>query len=140
MGEIPTLDYEPGGDCSCCFGEGKTFNDVNTPKTIIAVFSGIVACPEGGEAGNGIYTLTQDDVDKCYYLGGRCSFCFSQDLGAGNVAWVYLAASLPPAACFTAEAVKCSTSFVNANIFDYCEAGFAKGYGGTCEIYWGPEI
>ncbi len=79
MGEIPQ-PYEPGVQCTNCWGTGKAFGDYDTPKRVYATFAGLVSqgspytCPP-----NGTWILTQDPIRPCEYWGFFDITCEGRD-------------------------------------------------------------
>ena len=142
MGNIPTPDYEEGAGCAPCFGIGKTFGDVSTPSKIKATFSGISNCPLIIANPNRSWVLEQD---------GSCGYEFA-DLSD----WVYVSFYILDGIIYKSWAGLwifpferwfffgyssiCSTQISNENTQGECLTLTPTGYGGSCEIFWGPEI
>ena len=142
MGEIPTYEYDDGNNCDRCFGIGKTFGDVKTPKTVKAVFSGITVCPGGLPNPNGSYLLTQGGPCNWSFIDAKwdCQFKISVADNGGFIAELGLSGfQIILAWYFGATNTECSITFTNNYAVGDCPVVLG-GYGGTAEISWGPEI
>jgi len=143
MGTIPDPNYDPGDDCVFCFGVGQPLGDFPTPERIKAVFTGITDCPGKGGAINGTYILTQDPAKPCRYyweaMPLSCEIDFVWDDGGVNKTMVNLL-TISEYYFFGRSGI-CSLTIANEYVFGTCALILpVVGYGGQCEISWGPEI
>jgi len=79
MGEIPEL-YERGDLCGNCWGEGKTFGDYPTPKSVYVTFEGLQ--PQGGIytcPPNGTFILHQHPNFPCQFWYIKMITCEGRD-------------------------------------------------------------
>lgn len=58
------VPYEPGDQCGWCWGDGKPFGDVITPKYLYMTGSGF---PPICDNCNDTFVLTQDPVNHCFW-------------------------------------------------------------------------
>jgi len=59
-------DYEEGNPCTRCWGPGKPFGDVPTPKYMVLNVSGVFPCPPNEKnPPNGSWLLTQAEGFPC---------------------------------------------------------------------------
>ena len=103
--------YESGNACVKCWGVGKKFGDVDTPKFIYAYFYGIEKSlnwlPWMGQPGNGWYKMEQQ-VNPCIWQSPdvlpRASLSFTLNTTSIQLQPVILARSFlanPAPACLT---------------------------------------
>ena len=142
MGIIPTPNYSAGDQCTSCFGIGKTFGDVPTPARIKVVFSGMESCPGKGGPTGGTFILEQG-IDPCYYHyglpdGTTVYVNFFDISGGGEYTGVYWGGS--GINYFNGITSKCSTEVGNEFTLGACSLDDTGSYGGSAEIFWGPEI
>lgn len=64
----PVDESEAGLLCRICWGLGKPFGNVHTPKRLYMTASGFVPPVDGA---NGVFILTQDPVLPCYWDGPK---------------------------------------------------------------------
>jgi len=77
MGEPVGSEYGGGDDCLQCWGLGKPFGDVDTPKYVYITWTGLV----GGLApANKTFIATQNPVEPAQWL-------FNDGIFSGN--WFY---------------------------------------------------
>jgi len=83
MGEdIDNCPYESGAPCNVCSSE---IFDGDTPKYVLASFSGVVSCPgEGDSSLNGSWLLTQSEETPCIWLESFDDFVITWDLSNGS--------------------------------------------------------
>ena len=79
MGEPVGDEYSPGDDATVCWGLGKTFGDVSTPKSVYLTFTGLL----GGWI----------NANKTFIATQRVGFPFIWDFDDGNFVgfWTYTA-------------------------------------------------
>jgi len=142
MGEIPTYEYDPGDPCPRCFGIGKTFGEVNPPERVLATFTGITTCP--GVIANPNQSWLLEQTVPCIYrnpIGADLvQFAFSRLSFGIWVAEAYMYLWPWPALMFTGQAAECSVIISSSNDVADCVGLLVSGFGGLCEISWGPEI
>lgn len=133
MGE-PPFGYEIGDNCDICWGVGKEFDDVPTPKFVWAYFFGIKldpdpACAHLPDPTDGVRILMeQDPVHPGHWAGGLLSgkppamwlADFSLFLGSSR-----LVGTIGGGIAFFSDivAVKCITSFSSSMAPPNCYYG-----------------
>lgn len=135
MGDPP---YTPGDHCDVCWGEGKIWDGWATPKSILAIITGVVR--QGGpfcgafpdDCDNIIAVLTQDPGSPCIWKG---------EMASSFVPAIYFVAySLTPTSstlqCNISGALTvfghtimstCIKSFTNQNVPPACYQGGTGG-------------
>jgi len=143
MGLIIGEDYEAGSDCASCWSEAialiKGVGWKNTPKYVLATFSGVILCFGSVIAVDGEWLLTQInpcqwgyatvDIGIVYTSAIAMPFpmstltVFTSDGGGGNA--------------FSGQGDPCDISF--DNLITNC-AGLNVAKDGNGFISWGPGI
>lgn len=142
MGNIPTYEYDEGGNCAACFGVGKEFGEVSTPGRIKAIFSGIIICPGVTENPNQSWILTQ--FAGCEFRntegGNMILYHFCVNIEGADIALCLLYLHGWDGPFFRSLERECAIILNNQTAPIACEGLFISGHGGQCEITWGPEI
>jgi len=92
MGEPVGDEYEVGNDCLECWGPGKTFGDVSTPKKIFITWAGLGGIWAGG---NKTFIGIQDSVEPClwHYNDGVFEGFAGFDAGASGCQLKFIGAT-----------------------------------------------
>lgn len=127
--------YDEGQNCPECWGPGRPFGDIPTPKKVTATFAGVAHCTAGWVP-DGEYVLTQPAPPSlCTWDLVFDGVLFRWTWGApvGMKISVELPGD-PPSRYFFDQGIDCETSFVNDYIFATCGFAFQVAFGGTCVI------
>jgi len=158
----PEADYSDGSPCPDCFGPGKPFGDIPTPKKIQITFEGIEPancnCTEHNEPPVPAITsplilwVTQTDSDPCWWTynhpvhdwGWWCSLWYYSTTGKSYLQLgrkiLYNDCNGQPhtysyALFYDWSQPICSTFFDNNDYIDNCYIG-PNGVGGQATLYW----
>ncbi len=120
--------YEAGDDCNICWGVGKPFGDIPTPKEVTATFEGVISC-NAGWVPDGPYTLEQLDAAPCrweYEVTDEIKIVYS--FFGDKLAQLFVRHYAPiNKNYFSDTGVNCETVFANSFAIGDCPAVLAYG-------------